>query len=176
MNILIFNGAFGGRTSETIASFLQQSIEQKGATATVFHLSQGNIPFLDVTSQHTPPSVTAMADAFRTADAHIWLTPLYHGGMTGAMKNCLDWLEVSAKAPIPYLSNKVVGLVCWAEGAKAMLGIQAMDTVAKSLRAWVLPYTVPMIRNELFTGEQLAEEYQYRLNKMVSLLAQERKL
>ena len=50
-----------------------------------------------------------MTETFRSADLHIWLTPLYHGSMTGIMKNCLDWLEISAKETTPYLTGKVVG-------------------------------------------------------------------
>lgn len=173
MNILIFNGAFGGKTSHTIANYFKDTISRQGATATVFHLSEAGIPFLDVTSKRVPHAVNVMANDFRKADAHIWLTPLYHGGMTGAMKNCLDWLEVSAKEPTPYLTHKVVGLVCWAEGAKAMLGIQAMETVARSLRAWVLPYTIAIIKNELFFEEELSAEYKSKFEKMVRQLIQE---
>jgi hypothetical protein len=52
------------------------------------------------------------------------------------MKNCLDWLEVTANRYEPYLTDKTIGLVCWADGLQAMQGINAMDVIAKSLRAW----------------------------------------
>jgi arsenic resistance protein ArsH len=116
-----------------------------------------------------PASVQKMADIFREADIHIWLAPLYHGGIPGAMKNCLDWLEITSKTPQPYLAGKIVGLVCWAGGLHAMQGINNMDAIAKSLRAWVLPYTLPISRSELFESgtKEIAATYQSRLNIMV---------
>lgn len=69
------------------------------------------------------------------------------------MKNCLDWLEVTANRYEPYLTDKTVGLVCWADGLQAMQGINAMDVIAKSLRAWPLPFSVPIVRSALFDGD-----------------------
>jgi arsenic resistance protein ArsH len=175
MKIMIFNGALEKRTlstSSVITSFLTDSIGEKGGEVTIFNLAEAGIPFLDVTLKEPPRSVSVMANTFKAADAHIWLTPLYHGGMTGAMKNCLDWLEVTAKDPVPYLTDKVIGLVCWADGGKAMLGIQAMDSVAKSLRAWVHPYSVPIVKCDLYQLEYtcISPDYQKRLSKMTDLM------
>ena len=172
---MIFNGALEKRTLSTssiIASFLKDAIEKKGGTVTVFNLAEASIPFLDITLKETPRSVSVMANIFRDAEIHIWLTPLYHGGMTVAMKNCLDWLEVTAKEPLPYLTDKVIGLICWADGGKAMLGIQAMDIIAKSLRAWVHPYSIPIVKNELYELEYLSISsiYQAKFSKMAELL------
>jgi len=97
--------------------------------------------------------------------------------MTGAMKNCLDWLELTAKLDKPYLTDKVIGLVCWADGGQAMQGINAMDAVAKSLRAWVVPYTVPMVKNDLYADAHRREftiEYRKKLDRLVSLLGNAR--
>ena len=58
-----------------------------------------------------PEPVKAMCDAFCKADVLVWLTPLYHGSMTGVMKNALDWLEMTSKLSNPYLTGKVVALV-----------------------------------------------------------------
>ncbi len=93
-----------------------------------------------------------MAQMFTSADLHIWLAPLYHGSIPGVMKNCLDWLEVTANRYEPYLTDKTVGLICWADGLQAMQGINAMDAIAKSLRAWPLPFSVPIVRSALFDG------------------------
>lgn len=113
-----------------------------------------------------------MNNLFREADIHFWLAPLYHGSIPGVMKNCLDWLEVSAKKNNPYLTDKTVGLVCWADGVQAMQGINTMDAIAKSLRAWPLPYSVPISKKELFdpniSGE-ISQTYKDRLNLLINL-------
>jgi arsenical resistance protein ArsH len=118
-----------------------------------------------------------MCEAFLRADLQIWLTPLYHGGMTGAMKNCLDWLELTVHLEKPYLTDKVVGLICWADGGQAMQGINAMDAVAKALRAWVIPYTVPLVKNQLYTDShrrELAAEHTRKLDRLLALLGNAR--
>lgn len=176
MRVLIFNGALERRknaTSERLSEHLVTQLHKLGTEADVFNITDAGIPLFDVTLKHTPHAVELMNILFREADAHIWLTPLYHGSMTGVMKNCLDWLEYSAKQPNPYLTGKVVGLVCWADGVQAMQGINAMDAVAKALRAWTVPLSVPIQRSELFDEMgQVSTTYEARFEKMVHLLVQ----
>ncbi len=176
MNILIFNGALERRshaTSHKIANHFRQAAEDAGAQVSVFHLSEAGIPLFDLTLSEVPETVLDMNRLFREADAHIWLTPLYHGSMTGAMKNCLDWLEISARESEPYLTDKVVGLVCWADGGQAMQGINAMDAVAKALRAWVLPYSIPIVRGGLYDQEsgEFTDNYLLKFGRMTRMLS-----
>src|SRR5690625_8022460 len=91
-----------------------------------------------------------MTDQFLTADLHFWLSPLYHGSITGGFKYCLDWLEITAHLPRPYLTDKVVGLICWADGSQAMNGISTMANIVKSLLSWLVPNTLPIIINAFF--------------------------
>lgn len=174
MKILLFNGAMERRTtgtSHTITGYFKNKLQSEGAEVTVFNLSEASIPFFDITLNTIPIAAQVMTETFRSADLHIWLTPLYHGSMTGIMKNCLDWLEISAKETTPYLTGKVVGLVCWADGGQAMQGITAMDAVAKSLRAWTLPYAIPAVRRNLYDHEgNMSKEYQMKFDRMTNLL------
>lgn len=174
MKALIFNGALDRRansTSERISHHLQGMLQALGADTQIFRIVDSGIPLFDTTLTKTPTAVEHMNGVFREADVHIWLTPLYHGSMTGVMKNCLDWLEVSARLPQPYLTGKMIGMVCWADGVQAMQGINAMEAVAKSLRAWTLPYSVPAKRNELFDeAGNVSALYEERFRLMLQLL------
>lgn len=174
MKALIFNGAPERRehsTSGRISDYLSKRLSELGVETQVYNISESGIPLFDVSISEIPQSVDVMNDQFREADVHIWMTPLYHGSLTGSMKNCLDWLECSAKLPVPYLTGKLVGLVCWADGVQAMQGINTMDTVAKSLRAWTLPYSVPIQRSELFDAEgTVLPAYQQRFEILLKLL------
>ena len=175
MNVLLFNGTYERRSdaiSHRITGYLRSALKKKGADVSVFNLSEAGIPIFDVSTNEVPASVLEMNRIFRQADVHIWLTPLYHGSMTGAMKNCLDWLEVSSKESLPYLTNKVIGMVCWADGGQAMQGINAMDSVAKALRAWALPYCIPAVRRLLIDelSGDFTEDYQKKFNLMIQLL------
>ena len=176
MKALIFNGVglegpIGGATAGRIVAYLKEVFSQYNhIELDVFNLADAGIPMLSMDFEQTPASVVDMATRFKRADFHIWIAPMYHGSMPGAMKNCLDWLEVTAKDELAYLTDKIVGLVCWADGGQAMLGVNSMDCVAKALRAWVLPYSIPIVRNDLFEGDALSELYKHKMEKMVFLL------
>lgn len=174
MSVLIFDGSADHKitgTAAMLSSFLQQSLEWEGQSVEVFNATRAGIPFLDTAGKPTPPVVQAMVDSFCKADLHIWLSPLYHGGMPGVMKNCLDWLEVTSKSRHPYLTGKRVGLVCWADGSYALQGIQTMDNVARSLRAWTLPFFVPLVRGEICNEEGvLNHKTQHKLFTLVDVL------
>lgn len=173
MKILVFNGAMEHRetdTSNRLSLFLNQTLSKKGFDVQQFNLAEAGIPLFDTSTKSTPRSVELMNIIFREVDIHIWLTPLYHGSMTGAMKNCLDWLECSAGLPEPYLTRKTIGLVCWADGVQAMQGINAMDSVAKALRAWTAPLSIPIKRGDLFNGNELCQDYQKRFDMLLDVL------
>ena len=64
-------------------------------------------------------------------------------------------------------------MVCWADGGQAMQGINAMDSVAKALRAWTLPYCIPIVRRLLIDPETntFTDEYQHKFDLMTQLLS-----
>lgn len=172
---LIFTGDLETSESSTsvrLTNYLKNRLQKKGIEVDVFSIADSGIPLFEISLlENPPPEVQKMNSQFQNADFHIWLTPLYHGSMTGVMKNSLDWLEISAKEPVPYLTGKVVGLICWADGVQAIHGINAMDSVAKSLRAWVAPYSVAIQRKELFDDNgELSNAYKDNLEKLMKLL------
>lgn len=103
---------------------------------------------LDLKHKEIPSIVKRMTELFLSADLHFWLSPLYHGSIPGTMKNCLDWLEITAKLPKPYLTDKRIGLICWADGSQALNDITTMENIVKSLRAWSIPYTLPILKKD----------------------------
>lgn len=177
MNVLIFNGTMDNSpytTANRLTGYFEEQFRQKGFSTEVFSPVGGHIPFFEYPKGEIPGPVKKMCDAFCNADVHVWLTPLYHGSMTGVMKNTLDWLEMTSKLSNPYLTGKVVALVCWGDGSQAMQGINAMDSVAKALRAWVLPFSVPIMKEHLYDKETQAFSASYRnkFDRLVSLLGE----
>jgi arsenical resistance protein ArsH len=179
MNVLIFSGCLDKREhaiSKRIANYLMQQLQLAGHVPTVYFISDPDIPLFDFAWQTPPAVIREMSDIFLHAEVQIWMTPLYHGSMTGAMKNCLDWLEVTRKCSPPYLEGKIIGLICWADGLHALQGVNAMDPVVKALRAWVLPFCVPIIKQNLFndSAESISKEYKQKLDLMLDLLVSKR--
>lgn len=173
MKAIIFNGALERRpksTSGLVSKYFTEKLDTLGITHETFALADSGIPLYDITLTKTPLAVERMTQLFLDADVHFWLAPLYHGSIPGVMKNCLDWLEVTADRDQPYLTDKTVGLVCWADGLQAMQGINTMDSIAKSLRAWPLPFSVPMIRTSLFDNEnKISSLYAEKLDRLISI-------
>ncbi|MGH1516533.1 NADPH-dependent FMN reductase [Chryseobacterium sp. JK1] len=174
MKAIIFNGSLERRTESTsgiISSYFAKRLEALGIQADIFTLADSGIPLFDVTLTKTPLAVERMTQMFRDAELHFWLAPLYHGGIPGVMKNCLDWLEVTANNYDPYLTDKTVGLVCWADGLQAMQGINAMDAVTKSLRAWPLPFSVPIVRSSLFDDDRktISSLYADKFDRLINI-------
>lgn len=175
MKAILFNGALERRASSTsghLSGYLEEKLKLAGIDTTIFNLADSGIPLFDTTLAKTPKGVELMNHLFLEADLHFWLAPLYHGSIPGVMKNCLDWLEITAKNTKPYLTDKTVGLICWADGAQAMQGINTMDSIAKSLRAWPLPFSVPIAKNELFKKDnpgEISDTYKNKLNLLVDI-------
>ncbi len=177
MKAIIFNGSLERRTESTsglISAYISAQLEALGIRTDIFTLANSGIPLFDVTLHKTPLAVERMTQMFQGADLHFWLAPLYHGSIPGVMKNCLDWLEVTANTYEPYLTDKTIGLICWADGLQAIQGINAMDVIAKSLRAWPLPFSVPILKTSLFDSEnpqQISAFYTGKLDKLISIAA-----
>lgn len=81
----------------------------------------------------------------RRCSAMVWSVPAYHRSMSGVFKNALDFLDMLADDDPPYLGGKFVGLISNSGGLPAALyTISAMIHSAHALRAFVLPYQVPI--------------------------------
>lgn len=177
MKAIIFNGSSERRAesaSGLISGYFVEQLKSLGIQTDIFNLADSGIPLFDMSLAETPLTVERMAQRFLDADLHFWLAPLYHGSIPGVMKNCLDWLEITANRYEPYLTDKTVGLVCWAEGLQAMQGINTMDAIAKSLRAWPLPFSVPIIRSSLFHNDNrtmISDFYSEKFDKLISIAA-----
>lgn len=173
--IVIFNGAIENQknnTSAILSAYIAQKIKSKGLEFEPYNIVDKDLPLLDLTRQDVPQKIKEMVAVFQEAELHFWLAPLYHGGIPGIMKNCLDWLEVTANDETPYLTDIKVGLICWADGSQAMQGINNMDSIAKSLRAWTLPYTIPMVRSQLTTtinSNTISPYYQQKIDRLIDL-------
>lgn len=178
MKLLFFNGAPDSSVSSIshkIIQFFSSYFEGQTIEITTYNLAENKLPLLELPFGEIPDSVQQMTATFVQSDVQIWLSPLYHGGIPGSMKNCLDWLELTGKNPKPYLSNQIIGLICWADGVQAMQGINNMDVVAKALRAWVMPYSVPVMRKDLLIENELNPVYQQRFRLMAELILEAEK-
>jgi azobenzene reductase len=118
------------------------------------------VPINDGTVADDHPASVAWRERVAEVHCHIWVSPEYHSGMTGGMKNLFDHLH---REP---LRGDVVGLAALAGGGMAALNtLNGMSVVARSLGAWVAPEYCAFNSNDVRNG--LDEGDRNRLQKMV---------
>jgi FMN reductase len=88
----------------------------------------------------------ALVDAVRRAHGVIIATPSYHGGISGLVKNAIDFVEDTREDAAPYFEGRAVGLIVCADGAQAMgTTLTSMRSVVHALRGWPTPYGATLL-------------------------------
>ena len=83
----------------------------------------------------------ALVSALRRADGVLLATPAYHGGVSGLVKNALDFTEDLRGDERVYLQDRAVGCIVCAEGPQAMgATLAALRAIVHSLRGWPTPF------------------------------------
>ena len=68
-------------------------------------------------------------------------TPSYHGGMSGVIKNAIDYAEDMRTDARPYFDGRAVGIVVTAHGAQALgTTLSGVRSIVHALRGWPTPY------------------------------------
>ena len=82
-----------------------------------------------------------LVEALRRADGVLIGTPAYHGGISGLVKNALDFTEDLRDDARIYLQGRAVGCIVCADGAQAMGStLAAMRAIVHALRGWPTPF------------------------------------
>jgi FMN reductase len=132
--------------------------EAAGAKVRLFDVRTLDLP-LFVPATAPVQAAQEFADAVFEADGLIWSSPMYHGTISGAFKNALDWLELLADRDPPFLTDKVVGLISSAGGVQGLQAVNTMEYVARALRAFAVPLVVPIAGRSAFDDQgNLADE------------------
>ena len=113
------------------------------------------------------PAAARLVEALRRADGVVLGSPGYHGGISGLVKNALDYVEDMRGDPNPYFEGRAVGCIATAAGWQAtMTTLNALRDVVHALRGWPTPLGVPINTMEpVFdpTGECLAPRLKEQL-------------
>jgi azobenzene reductase len=130
-----------------LAKRLCEMASAHGVQVDFTHPSDANLPVNDGTLAYDDPRSVAWQQRVELQQAHLWVSPEYHSGMTGGLKNLFDHL---GKEP---MKGDVVGLFALAGGAMAALNtLNNMSVVARSLGAWVAPDYCALNSNEVKEG------------------------
>jgi FMN reductase len=118
--------------------------EAAGATTRLLDIRELDLPLYNPDDDRPTEPATAMLEAIYEARGLLLSSPLYQGTISGALKNALDWLTLLGDREPSYLTDKVVGLISTAGGAQGLQAINTMEFCVRALRAWAVPYVVPV--------------------------------
>lgn len=98
------------------------------------------LPIYDTESTDRTDAARQFVEQARLADGVLVASPGYHGGISGMMKNALDYLEDLAGDERPYLDGRAVGCIAVAYGWQATVStLHQLRQVVHALRGWPTP-------------------------------------
>ena len=137
------------RTPSSSLHALQLALDhatRAGASVELLDVRALQLPLYGADGEPVPSGAARLAEVAGQADGMIWSSPLYHGTVSAAFKNALDWLQLLARREPPFLSYKPVGLIATAAGVQPLQAINTMEFVVRALRGWAVPLVVPVAR------------------------------
>jgi FMN reductase len=115
-----------------------------GAETELLDLRELDLPMYDPDDEQAGTAAARLIESCYSADGMLWSSPMYQGTISGAFKNALDWLHVLGTREPAFLHDTVVGLISAAGGTHALQAINTMEFSTRALRAWAVPYVVPV--------------------------------
>lgn len=130
-------------TTERALALAVDGARQFGAEVRVMAGRELLMPIYDTETTDRAAGPAALVAAARWADGVIIVSPGYHGGISGLVKNALDYFEDLREDPEPYLHGKAVGCIAVAHGWQAAVTtLHQIRQVAHALRGWPTPLGV----------------------------------
>ena len=130
-----------GSTSERALQVALARAAEQGCDTLLLGGAQLPADIFDPTRSERSPAALALVDALRRADGLLIATPAYHGGISGLVKNALDFTEDLRGDERVYLAGRAVGCIVCADGAQAMGStLAALRALVHALRGWPTPF------------------------------------
>ena len=129
----------GSSTQRALSTALEAAGE-KGADTLLLCGSDLDMPAYAPGAEVLAQGARRILAEIRRADGIILGTPGYHGGISGLVKNALDYIEELKSDPRPYLEGRAVGCIVTAAGSQgATATLIALRSVVHALRGWPTP-------------------------------------
>ncbi|KQL49152.1 flavin reductase [Brevibacillus choshinensis] len=156
-------------TTKQAVRIVLEAAKSAGADIELIHLAEWKMPLYDDREDTStyPEIVHRFIKTISEADGLVIGSPEYHGTLTGALKNSLDFLEGR------HLRDKQVAIIGVAGGSMGATNtVNTLQVIMRNLHAWSLPAS-PSIPNayNAFTPEgKLKDE---RLQARMELLGKQ---
>lgn len=130
-----------GSSTEKALRFALRVCEEQGATGVCFAGEDlSAMPYYAPERPERTDGARRLIEELRRADGVIIASSAYHGGISGMVKNALDYTEDLRDDPRPYLAGMPVGCVATGAGWQGIVTtLEALRAVVHSLRGWPTP-------------------------------------
>ena len=129
-----------GSSSEMAVRLAGRSAEKAGARVIYITGRDLILPIYDTETKERTDQASTLVEAIRGANGLLVASPGYHGGISGMIKNALDYIEDLREDERPYLHNRAVGCISVAYGWQATVStLQQIRQVTHALRGWPTP-------------------------------------
>jgi FMN reductase len=119
------------------------AVERQGGRPRLYCGEDIDLPMYNPHNPARTPQASQLIEALREADAVVVGSPGYHGGVSGLVKNALDYIEDMRGDSRVYLDNKPWGCISCAHGWQAAVGtLDQLRVIGHALRAWPTPLGV----------------------------------
>ena len=147
-----------GSSSTTALTITLDFAKKQGAETRLLDLREIKLPLYDPTENRINSEIQKVNYDVQWSDALVLSTPDYHGSMSGAMKNFLDyfWAE---------FAGKTFGYIC-SSHEKGLTAMDQMRTVVRQCYGWSLPYGVSVSDSEDFTSGKINPKLEMRLDML----------
>lgn len=128
-------------SSEQALRSCMASFTEEGHRTEIFAGPDLDLPMYDPRSTERSARALWLLECVRKADGLVLASPGYHGGVSGLVKNAIDYLEDTVLDDRPYLHDLPVGCIAVAHGYQgAMTTLGALRSIVHALRGWPTPY------------------------------------
>ncbi|WP_418318855.1 NADPH-dependent FMN reductase [Piscinibacter sakaiensis] len=135
-----------GSTTERALGAALAHAQSLGCDVEAFGAGAMPLESYDPSRPERSDEALALVAAVRRASGVIIATPSYHGGISGLVKNAIDFVEDTREDPAPYFEGRAVGLIVCADGAQAMgTTLISLRAVVHALRGWPTPYGATLL-------------------------------
>lgn len=130
-----------GSSTEQALRHALRACEQEGATTVCFAGTDlAALPHYAPEAPERAEGARRLVDALRRADGVIVASPGYHGGVSGLVKNALDYAEDLREDARVYLTGVPVGCIATGAGWQAIVTtLEALRAIVHALRGWPTP-------------------------------------
>lgn len=132
--------------SERAISIALEHVARRGCRTQLLGHAEMPLELFDPATRERSERAHYLVDSLRQADGLIIATPSYHCGVSGLIKNAIDFIEDLRNDERPYLEGRAVGIIVCADGLQAIGStISSLRDIIHALRGWPTPYAASIL-------------------------------